>query len=392
MKTLTLILISLFSLNTFGGGGSGDIGSGGDLIRCSPTSENDLNGLYSLDYIVAPAKDYARIKTWQESMKRIRKILADKLPELTDSFSTFHDDIFNTELKRDHIWEPTPYALIELSDENLDLAVKIPDNCRNNKNVLLIQAVIRQSKSYSGTDTIVFKYMQKALDEVTDPLQLSFLFVHEWLWSLSDNVDRNRRINALLHSRTIEDMDEFDLRFTLERLGFVFPKSTRNRRAFKKVIDEIEFVPLKERYEIATRPVKLKEWKEGTELMLSMFSRLATGGLSRSSPQSAPNCEGNDCPVANISLEDAKDFSWLLSEGIGSYEYRLPTDAELENLAKRSESMGIWEWTDTLDTEEYPPSRNPLMIILNIDTLDRSSLRKKDTRSDLSFRLIRALK
>jgi hypothetical protein len=47
--------------------------------------------------------------------------------------------------------------------------------------------------------------------------------VHEWLWDLSPNVDRNRRINHFLHSKKIEQLSPNEVQEYLKGMGLYIP-------------------------------------------------------------------------------------------------------------------------------------------------------------------------
>lgn len=222
MKSIAVTVLAtlLFNAPAHGRGGT-DIGNGGDLVKCVPYNANDLFGLYSLDYLVfsreSGASEPPEVKSWEESIFGIRRALIDKVPELLPVFDEFVNNILNQDHSRRQVWEPTDYSLIEINDEQLPVAVKIPVNCRDNGKIQIVQAVIRQHQQFSGAPAIVYKYMPKVFDKIAAerPLQLSFLLVHEFLWSISDNVDRNRRINWFFHSREFQQMSRTDV---LDRL------------------------------------------------------------------------------------------------------------------------------------------------------------------------------
>lgn len=206
------------------------VGNGGDAILCRKSTDNKLEGSYSLDYIVT-LKDIqgedglAAVKSWANSAERIYNLLLVKAPTLAPYFQDFRENVFNTDYSKSKVWEPTPFGLIEIDDQNITSL--IPENCKTDGKTQLTQAVIREFQSYSGAerDHVIYKYdpaIVSSLDQQS-PLQLSFLMVHEWLWDLSQNVDRNRRINRFLHSKEIETMAPEVVISNLKGMGLVIP-------------------------------------------------------------------------------------------------------------------------------------------------------------------------
>jgi hypothetical protein len=206
MKALPWCLPSVllvFSFSAFAAGGA--VGNGGDGVFCKPSPGNPFQGYYSLDYLAQfnPAIPLAEAQSLDQSLDRIEKTLRAELPELAASFKVFRDEIFNeTDFTKTHIWDRANFGLIDLKDEML--VNKVPENCRNGDQVQIVQAVIRLNKEVSGLpgDKINYKYVPEVVNELRkkNGLQLSFLLVHEWLWSFSSSVERNRRINYWLHA------------------------------------------------------------------------------------------------------------------------------------------------------------------------------------------------
>jgi len=206
------------------------VGNGGDAIQCQPSNDNKLNGAYSLDYIVTLANaqgddGLTPVSSWKDSAERIYNLLLVKTPTLAPYFREFRETVFNKDYTKTKIWEPTPFGLVEIDDQNITSL--IPANCHKDGKVQITQAVIRQFSEFSGTDKghIIYKYdpaIVASLDQKS-PLQLSMLMVHEWLWDLSQNVDRNRRINRFLHSREIETMAPEAVIDSLKGMGLSIP-------------------------------------------------------------------------------------------------------------------------------------------------------------------------
>lgn len=178
------------------------VGNGGDSIECRKDAGNPFDGTYSLDYILTyrTANDNADIvpaPSWQASLERIKLLFQDKLPELSESFEDFTRNILNADPSQSRIWEEAPWGLVDLKDEaTISL---VPESCKQDGKVRVVQAVIRQKPEATPRPkrTIIYKYVPEVFKKLAaqSPLQLSFLLVHEWLWDVSKNVDRNRRLN-----------------------------------------------------------------------------------------------------------------------------------------------------------------------------------------------------
>ena len=110
---------------------------------------------------------------------------------------------------------------MSLNDQKI--VTLIPTNCRQNGKVQIVQAVIRQESKFTGRPPgdLVYRFVPAVLDELESkaPMQLSFLLVHEWLWDVSKNVDRNRRINRFLHSEALEHLSAEAVQAQLAGLG-----------------------------------------------------------------------------------------------------------------------------------------------------------------------------
>jgi hypothetical protein len=215
--------------------GQFEVGNGGDAVRCAAAPSGSpsygYEGLFSLDFLATGgdgdaegAAPLATATSWTESAARITSVLEEKLPELAPGFKRFVANYGNKDPQRPYVWEAAPFGLIELKDERL--AALLPENCRSGAEPKLIQAAIRQRPSFTGSQSfILFKFDPKLLSQLdqTAPVQLSMILVHEWLWDFSANVDRNRRVNRLLHSRELEDLPRAEIVGRLKAWGFHIP-------------------------------------------------------------------------------------------------------------------------------------------------------------------------
>lgn len=222
--------ICLITIDAHTAGGVNGVGNGGDSIFCKANSENMLNGTYSLDYILTLNEknqdlDSQAVASWESSAERIHQILRTKLPAFADSFNEYRHLAFNSKnLSEKRIWEAAAFGLLDIKDEVI--TSQVPANCKNSGEVKVNQTVIRQFESFVGTNKqIVYKYVPELIQELNakSPLQLSYLMIHEWLWDISTNVQRNRRINKFLHSKQIDTMNSEDITAYLQSMGLQIP-------------------------------------------------------------------------------------------------------------------------------------------------------------------------
>jgi hypothetical protein len=69
--------------------------------------------------------------------------------------------------------------------------------------------------------------MESLIKEVdkSQPLQISFLLIHEWLWDFSSNIERNSRINNFIHSEAFTNLNGYEIKVYLDRFGFKLPET-----------------------------------------------------------------------------------------------------------------------------------------------------------------------
>lgn len=201
MKNILYLLISIafYSSSTYAVGGT--VGNGGFVITCATTTN-----YLSLDYVLAKeffAAD-TKIQTatnLEESLYRIADIIDQKMPSLSKSFLEFINNLNNeSDDSKPYFWNSNYFGL---SYETDDQAIsQIPFSCEGIRRSggWLKQVVIREMiEKGNGQKQIVFEFDQNLLHSLP-PLQASFIYVHEWLWNLSTDVQQNRKINYFLHS------------------------------------------------------------------------------------------------------------------------------------------------------------------------------------------------
>jgi hypothetical protein len=221
---LILLLIASFTINAHAD--SGTVLNGGDAVMCKPESGSEFKGVFALDYLASydsEASPIYPVRTLDESLGRISKLIEQKLPELHASFIVFAKNLLNRDLQRTYIWQPAKFGLIDVKDENL--VSLLPMNCRNSDgSASLIQAIVRQPSGTSGLPgtKVLFAFQPEILKSM-DPLQLSFLLVHEWLWGHNQNPIVNRMVNRFLHSKQFEQLPREKIVEILRQLSFVAP-------------------------------------------------------------------------------------------------------------------------------------------------------------------------
>jgi len=226
-----LLLMFLFlPLHIFAGQ---EVGNGGDAVLCKAVSDNSFSGFYSLDYLLTfqssnDNADIFSVDSARQSLNRIESLIEKNLPEFSESFHEFVNMIGNRDYRSRRIWEEAPFGLVDIKDEKM--IALVPTNCRTADSIQIQQVVVRQNPIFSGDEEgkelIVYKFVPSLLKDLekTSPLQLSFLYVHEWLWDISHDVDLNRRINRFLHSKDFEAMSIKDVRGMLSSFGLRIPK------------------------------------------------------------------------------------------------------------------------------------------------------------------------
>lgn len=227
MNFMKSFLLAFGALNIATASISGtEIRGGGDAVRCIASTENSLKGTYSLDYLLtkssATSADIAPASTVGASLARIQAILERKLPKLGLSLKNYNAVIDNyTDFTRSRVWIASD-SLVNIGDE--DLLVTGPVNCQKSDRsgkLDLVQAVSRIQDL--NTHFVRYYFDQSVVTELerAGPVQLSFLYVHEWLWDfyLPERVNNSRLVNRLLHSKQLDSLSAHDLWVSLRNLG-----------------------------------------------------------------------------------------------------------------------------------------------------------------------------
>lgn len=205
------------------------VNNGGNAVLCASSTKNAFTGYYSLDFLIQyrPELLPVPVASLNASLDRIEMGLRNRIPELLTSFRDFRAGLFNEDNpKLSRLWEKVSFGLVDLDDQ--DVVAVLPENCRTDEKISVVPAVIRQSPGVSGRPpgTYIYRYVPQVIEALqsTNPIQLSFLILHEWLWDFSSNVDRNRRIDYWLHSENLENWNREEWIANLHGIGFSIPK------------------------------------------------------------------------------------------------------------------------------------------------------------------------
>ncbi len=220
---LTSFLVTI-PMTAFAGGANG---GGGDALRCvNPSSLSPFSGYYSLDYLATYKKanansDIINISSWADSADRIRKNLR-RLNQFTflASFERFYRNILNdSDFSSGILWKESGYGLHLIDDQ--ELLNKIPANCLNGAKNELLQAVYWQD--YNGLRVYSYDFDILGELEKTSALQISFLYIHEWLWIHFSEPEQIRILNRLIHSAKFDSISEVEFNSLVNAFDPTYP-------------------------------------------------------------------------------------------------------------------------------------------------------------------------
>jgi hypothetical protein len=236
MQYLDSILVSFFVLvsTQVGAIGGTTVGNGGDLVQCQGGPNEPTFVYKSLDDLLTLQSEtdanLVEHKSLENLLFDVQTLIDRNIPELSLSFRDYVGTLWNTDFSESRIWEPAPFGVLSISDEEIGSGHLVPQACRHEtpdgSKINLVQAIVRLRERFNPDHPrIVYAYMKDLIESVQayDTLQISFLLVHEWLWDHSKNIERNRRINRLFHSKSFYELSPTDARSLLLNLGFLLP-------------------------------------------------------------------------------------------------------------------------------------------------------------------------
>lgn len=216
MKYIIFFATLLLTVASIAGHG---VRNGGVTVRCPQSGKS-----FSLDYFLAKGSftqdtKIVKFRFMNQSLNRIETLLKEKVPELASSFVEFNyytSNVINPNAP--YFWKVSSNPLPELDDQDVTSAFDICPEAFNTVPFTATQAVIRHDLSTSTKFQVTFEYDSQAIKDL-DATQKSFLFVHEWLWNISKDIEQNRKINYFLHSSLLEELSAPEVKQQLKRYG-----------------------------------------------------------------------------------------------------------------------------------------------------------------------------
>lgn len=239
MKHVLVSILFAFSISAAATNG-GEVRNGGDVVYCKPQKGFLHAGYYSLDFFFSTnsesegLKAFGKDATFERIIQKIISLLELKDRNLAASLRSFASLAMKSDRQQNKIWIPAPYGLHALADENV--VQVLPENCQHLENGKpgWIQTVQRETV---GSKTF-YHYDVGTIEKLSaNPLQKSYLFVHEWLWDFTQDARSTRYVNQLLHSSDLESMSPNQFSFYLKDLGLHWSQSYT-------VLDTISFFPM----------------------------------------------------------------------------------------------------------------------------------------------------
>lgn len=216
----------------------GTVQNGGDAMVCGDTywivarSPEAKTRFYSMDYVYevedgVDPKSLVKVKNWSESWRRIAVIIGRLSPRLEVDFREFTESTSyigseeNIPKKAAKRWR----SLASRNGFSAPAAPfkKVPRGCvlvpPNGQPSWLEWYQIITRVYDPSKKTIEYQYDPSAIQKMATPMQFSFLMVHEWLWTLTEDPKVSRKVNSFLHGKEIDQMGGAEISRKLEELG-----------------------------------------------------------------------------------------------------------------------------------------------------------------------------
>ncbi len=180
---------------------------GGDIVTCSNNPEaSRYNGVFSLDYIFShdyysnkplyekyKGYEFAENKSCEEHVDQIQKKISALYPKLGAGLKLFRNSFKSGDGPKS-IWFPaTRGSLVVIRPE--EQLKKLPENCK-------AENITRIFQRQPFGDRVKYLWDADNYNKIANenPLQCSYLQIHEWLRDFVKNTDRVNDITMFLHS------------------------------------------------------------------------------------------------------------------------------------------------------------------------------------------------
>lgn|GEM_PF-2877828 len=208
--------------------------NGGDLIVCD-SAEFAGHTSAVLDFAAAlTTTSNPNLVLPFETVSDLSMAIREKNQALADDLSHFLNDAVAqlggyAKPHAFHQWKPSKLKLLNISDEELAererLIASLPDSCireAEGKKVIQLRQLVAREKE-TGRNRTTFYFDAEAMKLIEKrPDQLSFLLIHEWLWSHAKHANTVRELNWYLHSHEWKDMEGVEFLHALASMGFNF--------------------------------------------------------------------------------------------------------------------------------------------------------------------------
>jgi hypothetical protein len=229
MRILRLVPALVLAVTASAAHAADVVRNGGDVVTCDPVPGAAFVGHFVLDYLVAASSDPAAVGELSgENVYELATRLDQQLFDYADKFGDFLAQARGQigeapQFSQAYVWKKATLGLRDVTDEQLNLAGPLPDNCYvgtgDARKVRLRQTVARES--LPGNRGVLLNYDPAAFAQIeNDEPQWSFMMVHEWLWSHADDAFAVRNLNWLVHTEHFRELSNIDAAYQLALHGF----------------------------------------------------------------------------------------------------------------------------------------------------------------------------
>jgi hypothetical protein len=208
---------------------------GGAGIYCYSSPLNKFNGFYLLDFVIMRGGnasnswpypcEFALMTDRRQILNYIETRMRKKLPRLAADLHEFRRYTFLDNPSAPVRWIPKS-TLPRIWDQGLGKrpwqsqeevnfpSLGLPQNC-------MFDDIVQVAAKYYDGDKTAIAYVPELVSRLNNsgPLQLSYLIIHEWLRSYTNDAEVIRRANRLLHSTALDELSPEQLRELLREIG-----------------------------------------------------------------------------------------------------------------------------------------------------------------------------